>query len=280
MRGKLYFSLLFFATGYSAFQTNLNINVKGNIKQKTYAIEEFKSKYCNTTSGDGLYVDTYESGRCVYKGSDPDNYITFNNELWRIMSIENDDTLKIIRNERLGLMLWDTSYSNQWNRPADLNTYLNEDYYMNVLSETAKSYIYENHSFYVGSITDDNSNLMEQIASEKSNVWKGNIALMSVSDVLKTNSNTEQCGNLNLNNYNHETCKTTNYIVPTLNHLWTITPSTYASHAAYPVYSDGIINGFGNVVSVGGVVPTIYLKTGLTLKGKGTSDLPYQVEDM
>ena len=42
------------------------------------------------TSGDGLYEDEYEEGRYFYKGADPNNYVTFNNEQagWRIMSIE------------------------------------------------------------------------------------------------------------------------------------------------------------------------------------------------
>ena len=32
-------------------------------------------------SGDGLYADEYTSGRYVYRGSNPDNYIEFNGEL-------------------------------------------------------------------------------------------------------------------------------------------------------------------------------------------------------
>ena len=38
------------------------------------------------TSGDGLYGDEYTSGRYVYRGTNPNNYIMFNNELWRIIS--------------------------------------------------------------------------------------------------------------------------------------------------------------------------------------------------
>ena len=58
------------------------------------------------TSGDGLYADEYTSGRYVYRGSNPDNYIEFNGELWngelwRIISKEADGTYKIVRNEVL-----------------------------------------------------------------------------------------------------------------------------------------------------------------------------------
>ena len=53
------------------------------------------------SSGDGLYQDQYEDGRYVYRGSNPDNYIQFNDELWRIISKETDGTYKIIRDELL-----------------------------------------------------------------------------------------------------------------------------------------------------------------------------------
>ena len=52
-------------------------------------------------SGDGLYVDEYTSGRYVYRGANPNNYIEFNNELWRIIAKEADGTYKIVRNEVL-----------------------------------------------------------------------------------------------------------------------------------------------------------------------------------
>ena len=53
------------------------------------------------SSGDGLYVDSYESGRYIYRGQSPNNYVQFNNELWRIIAKETDGTYKIIRGELL-----------------------------------------------------------------------------------------------------------------------------------------------------------------------------------
>ena len=46
------------------------------------------------TTGDGLYKDEYEEGRYFYKGANVNNYITFNNEVWRIVSIEADKTIE------------------------------------------------------------------------------------------------------------------------------------------------------------------------------------------
>lgn len=98
--------LLFIMTaGYAAFSTNLNITAKGNIIKQT-ASEKLK-KLCNITNGDGLYKDAYEEGRCVYKGANPNNYIIFNDEMWRIISVENDNTLKIIKENGVTKMAWD-----------------------------------------------------------------------------------------------------------------------------------------------------------------------------
>ena len=85
--------------GYAAFNTNITLHVKGNIKTKTVDIGGVK--VTPVTEGDGLYEDEYEEGRYVYRGSNPNNYIMFNNELWRIISKETDGTYKILRNEVL-----------------------------------------------------------------------------------------------------------------------------------------------------------------------------------
>lgn len=49
------------------------------------------------TEGEGLYEDSYIQGRYIYRGQNPDNYIEFNGELWRVISVEKDGTIKIIR---------------------------------------------------------------------------------------------------------------------------------------------------------------------------------------
>lgn len=61
------------------------------------------------TSGDGLYKDDNEKGRYIYKGANPNNYISFNNELWRIIAIESDGSYKIIRNTSLDARAFDNA---------------------------------------------------------------------------------------------------------------------------------------------------------------------------
>ena len=90
------------ASGYAAFSTVLNINAKGNLIEKENITVGGKKIYI-ATSGDGLYHDETEENRYIFKGTNPDNYITFNNELWRIIAIEPDGAIKIIiESNRLG----------------------------------------------------------------------------------------------------------------------------------------------------------------------------------
>jgi len=112
--------------GYAAFGTSLDISAKGKIVKNETTSETIKKKYCNASSGDGLYKDTLEEGRCIYRGSNPNNYITFNGEDagWRIVSIENDGTMKIMKRVSIGdrrfddtdvRLQGDSGYCNAWN---------------------------------------------------------------------------------------------------------------------------------------------------------------------
>ncbi len=64
------------------------------------------------SSGDGLYKDKYEENIYTYRGANPNNYVNFNNELWRIISIDGDNnTIKILKNNSLGNMSYDLNFS-------------------------------------------------------------------------------------------------------------------------------------------------------------------------
>ncbi len=68
------------------------------------------------TSGDGLYEDLYEDNVYTYRGSNPNNYVTFNGEQWRIISVNtSDNTIKIMRNGVLLDRVFDTSSNGRYN---------------------------------------------------------------------------------------------------------------------------------------------------------------------
>ena len=215
--------LLCLCVGYAAFQTTLSITAKGNIIDNSVDITDNV-----VTEGDGLYEDIYEEGRYVYRGQDPDNYITFNGETWRIIAKETDGTYKIIRNDVLANRAFDernhrstanNSYCDNprygcgvyaavegtFSSPSGLQSgtvtedssikiYLNDDYYVNNINSTAKGQM-TSHSFNIGAVEYLNESgaeadsIAKNIAGEKMYTWTGNVGLANVSDILKASTN-------------------------------------------------------------------------------------------
>ena len=97
-----------------------------------------------------LYTD--EHGDIRYYGASPNNYVSFNNELWRIIGVI-DGKIKIIKNKNIGKYAWASNGSNNWNN-ASLKSYLNEDYY-NSINSTYKNMISE-ETYYLGGPTSSN----------------------------------------------------------------------------------------------------------------------------
>lgn len=103
----IFFSLMILSVGYAAFTTNIRLNAKGNITQKPFGVSKLIEDVVVT--GDGLYEDSLEQGRYIYKGANPDNYITLGNDLYRIISIESDNYIKVIRNTAIGSYPYDNN---------------------------------------------------------------------------------------------------------------------------------------------------------------------------
>ena len=224
------------------------------------------------SSGDGLYADTYETGRCIYKGANPNNFIMIDDSLWRIISIETDGTLKVISTDSLSGIGWTDDDRSNWNQNPKLNKYLNETYYAS-LSQNVKNKI-QSHVFYTGNITALNNNFSEQISSERNATWTGNVGLINASDYIKANTNVTQCGNNQLNNTNVNTCQNTNYLN---NAGMTINKE---DNRIIFVQDGSIMSAIENVQYslLRDATPVIYLKSDLQLTGTGTQANPYQIQ--
>ena len=98
------------SAGYAAFSTGIVMNIKGNIKEKAISVSELKTEV--VTSGDGLYKDSSEDGRYVYKGINPNNYIKLGDDMYRIIAAESNNTIKVIKYNSIGSMVIDPGYSN------------------------------------------------------------------------------------------------------------------------------------------------------------------------
>ena len=148
----------------------------------------------NTISGlnkeeSGLKVDDTTDKNLRYVGASPKNYITFNDETWRIIGIFNvyntetgkyEKLTKIIRNESLGRYSWDTTAStinngqgiNEWSK-ADLMTELNTDY-IDISKTSGTTYWYNDKNNAKNGSYDYSKNIkstsIEQIANVRWNL--------------------------------------------------------------------------------------------------------------
>lgn len=114
--------------------------------ERNLIFSEFLIGLSNTNSAQGtgkiiheIYVDPWKNNIDTgyrYEGKNPNNYVWFNNELWRIIGVFDENThgsvgqnlVKIIRSEPLGNLVWDKSNVNNW-ETSDINNILNNYYY-------------------------------------------------------------------------------------------------------------------------------------------------------
>ena len=102
------------------------VNIGGDTSKPTVSLD----------STSGIMLDN--NGEYRYYGASPNNYVSFNGELWRIINVANvkssstdttgETRVRIIRADSIGKHSWNYNGSNNW-ETATLNTTLNGIYY-------------------------------------------------------------------------------------------------------------------------------------------------------
>ena len=257
-------------------------------------LEEVTHTIDNTLQVDSKFKTEYR-----YRGGDSvvNNYVTFNNETWRIIGvIPTEDTngnvenrFKIIRDTSIGNMYWNTNNKNNW-VTATLNTYLNNDYY-NTLTDDAKNMI-GTTKYYLGGyntskITTDimwqyerknetNKNgyyygtnpIMQNDASKK-------IAIMYASDYGYAAS--KECKN-DLSNYSSSVnCKAPNNWIDNSTNTWLLPHNSSNYNYSFYMYSGSFVHDSSNVSGyLAAVYPVLSLSSNIKISGgSGTNSDPY-----
>ena len=189
-----------------------------------YIIPTLLELYSSTTktngiTEDGLEIDDTPDKNLRYVGANQNNYVTFNDETWRIIGVFNNVTsidendkekkeslVKIVRNDSLGNYAWDSSEStinngkgiNEWSQ-ADLMYELNcegsgnlkycrsdiaEGYLSNKTSETTKWYNGSNNAKngtydYIKNIKSSSIDKVAKVRWNTSRITVGESALNS-----------------------------------------------------------------------------------------------------
>ena len=231
---------------------------------------------------DEIYRD--EHGNIRYYGGTPNNYVSFNNELWRIIGVI-DGKIKIIRNESIGKYAWASNDRNNWNN-SSLKSYLNGEYY-NSIDSTYKNMISE-EKYYLGGATSSNITTITtsgyyDVERDSTQVYSGNpasttqyIGLMYPSDYGYAAGSS--CLSTPLWDY-VSSCKNSDYLFSRVDE-WLQAPFASHSSIASRLINTGFVNGIGIGVTYSGAVrPVLYLTSETQITGgDGSQSDPYQIK--
>ena len=239
-----------------------------NDTNKNEEVEEVTTDIAYNYIANGKDFD--EDGRYVYEGKRPNNYITFNTETWRIISLEPDHTIKIMRNDNIGGKAYnepkageDNSNILNWDASNSLHNYLNGEY-LNNPSTTNSLLAY--HNFDTGFITGENLTSADIKALVQNTTWNSKVGLINMSDYLNSNSD-DQCRTFDGFN-GKENCKETTYISDTL--TLTTNGGSDNENNVYAITKEGYQEGYQlvGVENSYAVKPVVYLKSGVKINLK------------
>ena len=161
--------------------------------------------------------------------------------------------------------------------------YVNSNYY-NSLTETAKKQMVT-YEWSTGAVVENNNDLAGQISDENSRKWRGNIALPTLSEYLRTNSLSNCKTFYSYSSYDvgySNICGDTTWMAIEDYPWWTLTPNASTSDyvfdvAAYAVIGDNYVDN--RYADHFGVRPVLYLSSNVKITGgTGTQSDPYTIE--
>ena len=278
-------------------QTNLNNHIIG---------------LSGTTQGTGQVVQ--ENGY-RYEGKDPNNYIWFNNELWRIIGVFDENShgvsgqnlVKIIRNDSIGGLAWDKNNVNDWTAASLMNllngAYLNSengtggeycygyrttvgancDYTESGINDTYRPMI-ENVTWYLGGYSSTSATAEsfygyergDTVYSGRPTSTTGYIGLMYPSDYGYSVLASSCARTTNLSSYDKATCAGQSWMYGQ-GYEWTITPYSSRSYPDYVFH----VYSIGSLLSTSAnngfsARPVLYLDSNVYIyDGTGTVSDPY-----
>lgn len=238
-----------------------NVIVMFEFEQYVY---EYIEKTFKSPIVDWLKSNTEIAGnQDIYSGSNPDNYIRFNSELWRIVKINSDSTVKIIRNEVLSeTRAWDIDGGGYWN-DSSLNRYLNTNYYSTIMT----SNLITPGIWCTGNL---GSNICETSVSS-------NVGLINGNEILEASAS----GNCDPNQPNFTSCGVSNYLKLEGIEYYTITGDDNSENHVYKVANGILTNSYEEdedkfTKNKLAIRPAVNLKpTVKIVGGTGTSSDPF-----
>ena len=276
------------------------------------SLNEYIISLAGTTQGTGQVVN--ENGY-RYEGKNPNNYIWFNNEYWRIIGVfdsashgvSGKNLVKIIRADVLDGLAWNKSNTNDWTA-SSLKSLLNGAYY-NAQDGTSSGYCYgysttatancdytkrgiqsgyrgmiANVTWHLGGYSSTSATTSALYGYERgTTVYSGRptsttgyIGLMYPSDYGYSVLSSSCARTTNLGSYNSANCAGQSWLYGK-GYEWTLTPYSSYSDSVFILRYNGYVHG--SIANYGcGSRPVLYLDASVyKIDGDGSLNNPYIV---
>ena len=272
-------------------------------------------KLTNNKDNSGLYTITHAKDSTLqigtnediteyrYRGASPKNYVTFNNEVWRILGVfpTDDGTgnienrIKLIKDQSIGNNYWNTtqvastSTYNNWTG-ATLMKYLNGTYYNSLINSNSIDMV-DDAKYYLGGFNAVNATIENMYGYERKisgnntyyyrtnpNSWTGKLGIMYASDYGYASANCETKVLGGNSSTDIRVCNATNWLYNIKVNEWLMAQLGSNNGHAFYVVSSGYLSYYNVNSSSMAVRPTLYLKSEVRItEGDGTSSNPYKL---
>lgn len=223
--------------------------------------------------GNGVYE---MNGEYIYRGDEVKNYVSFNDQLWRILKVNENNEIKLIASEATkDRYQWDAAFNIDKNAYVGITTdYLNTNmrkvllnYYEINFSTNSKALIVKK-DLCIGTLSEDEDfNKEKECSIIKEQEY---IGLMNVSDYVFASLDA------NCSNPNQKQCTNRNYLAVDSIKTWIMNPvegNTYKMF--YCQRGEVSISNASNTHSIN---PVIYLSNKTIASGKGTIEEPFIIK--
>ena len=246
-------------------------------------------------SSSELVYDGTSDNNLRYIGTDPNNYVSFNKGLWRIIGVMNniDDgtgkkktRIKIIKEEPYSSsMAWDTDNTNDWSK-SSLQEELNTTYLSSITSPYKE--MISDAVWNLGGLSSTSNTTSTFYSAERGDTvytgrpttWTGSIGLMYPSDYGYATSGgdigRDTCLSYNLNDWDSYTdCYTNDWIYYGSMTNWTLTSLSSSSGQSCVISRFATVNT-SSANTTWRFFPNIYLTSDVKITGgDGSHDNPF-----
>lgn len=248
--------------------------------------KDYKTKYLkdaiieNSLNEEAAGAGLYEIGdEYIFKGDVKDNYVSFSGKTFRIIRINEDGTIRLMDNDGLSEVVWDSKYNSDVQDSNGINEYVvSENLYANI--KTVCDNYYNNKNVW----TDE----------DRSYITTQTLCIGKRSNLDVTHDGSTECSvkienqlfgalavyeylqaglDQNCTNTTHNACVNYNWFTSVPDRFWTLTANVDATDRVYAIYkkpTSSITNSYSNLSVVFNLTANV-----VYVDGDGTKNNPY-----